>query len=184
MGDKAGAKEALTAMKAAAPQHAQTFYYAAIFALDGGQIKEATELTLKPKTKKEGSWLQLKSGRWTFITKGCDEEFPNWKQVVPAANSNRTVIRFDSETVATLLAGLPKLPYQDEFHRGSGVFKDDVGHDVAGVAAAINHLFKEVEEILQQHGLVRRVLALVELAEQFKHRLVGIALKLLEAVVQ
>ncbi len=44
-GDKAGAKEALTAMKAAAPQHAQTFYYAAIFALDGGQIKEATELT-------------------------------------------------------------------------------------------------------------------------------------------
>lgn len=44
-GDKAGAKEALNAMKAAAPQHAQTFYYAAVFALDAGQVKEANELT-------------------------------------------------------------------------------------------------------------------------------------------
>ena len=44
-GDKAGAKEAVAAMKAAAPQHAQTFYYAAVFALDAGQLKEATELT-------------------------------------------------------------------------------------------------------------------------------------------
>ncbi|OWQ92061.1 hypothetical protein CDN99_06815 [Roseateles aquatilis] len=44
-GDKAGAKEAVAAMKTAAPQHAQTFYYAAIFALDAGQLKEATELS-------------------------------------------------------------------------------------------------------------------------------------------
>lgn len=81
-------------------------------------MEEATALTLQPKTKKDGSWVQLKSGRWTFITKGCDEEFPNWKQVVPAADASLTQVRFDTETVTTLLAGLPKLPSQDEFHRG------------------------------------------------------------------
>ncbi len=102
----------------------------------------ATELTLKPKTKKEGSWLQLKSGRWTFISKGCDEEFPNWKQVVPAANSNRTVIRFDSETVATLLAGLPKLPYQDEFHRGVTV-------DVRGTTVCFKAKAKDAKDWTQ-----------------------------------
>jgi DNA polymerase III sliding clamp (beta) subunit (PCNA family) len=80
--------------------------------------ESSTELTLKPATKKDGSWLQLKSGRWTFITKGCDEEFPNWKQVVPATDASLTQVRFDAEAVTTLLAGLPKLPYQDEFHRG------------------------------------------------------------------
>ena len=82
-------------------------------------MEEATtELTFKPKTAKEGSWVQLKSGRWTFITKGCDDEFPQWKNAVPAADASLTQVRFDAETVTTLLAGLPKLPSQDEFHRG------------------------------------------------------------------
>ncbi|UXH80213.1 XrtA/PEP-CTERM system TPR-repeat protein PrsT [Roseateles amylovorans] len=44
-GDKAAAKEAVAAMKTAVPQHAQTFYYASVFALEGGQLKEATELS-------------------------------------------------------------------------------------------------------------------------------------------
>ncbi len=45
VGDKAAAKEASNAMRAALPQHAQTYYYAAVFALEGGQLKEATELS-------------------------------------------------------------------------------------------------------------------------------------------
>ncbi|SEL10207.1 putative PEP-CTERM system TPR-repeat lipoprotein [Roseateles sp. YR242] len=44
-GDKAAAKEAVAAMKAALPTHAQTFYYASIFALDAGNLKEATDLS-------------------------------------------------------------------------------------------------------------------------------------------
>ncbi|ALV06739.1 XrtA/PEP-CTERM system TPR-repeat protein PrsT [Roseateles depolymerans] len=43
--DKAAAKEAVAAMKTALPTHAQTFYYAAIFALEDGNVKEATELS-------------------------------------------------------------------------------------------------------------------------------------------
>ena len=103
-------------------------------------LEEATtELTLKPKTAKQGSWLQLKSGRWTFITKGGDEEFPNWKQVVPSADSHRTQVRFDSETVATLLAGLPKLPHQDEFHRGVTV-------EVAGATVCFKAKAKDAKD--------------------------------------
>ena len=78
----------------------------------------STELTLRPKTEKAGSWVQLKSGRWTFITKGGDEAFPNWKQVVPAPNTHLTAVHFDAEAVTTLLAGIPKLPAEDDFHRG------------------------------------------------------------------
>ncbi len=44
-GDKAAAKDAVAAMRAALPQHPQTLYYAAVFALDAGQLKEATDLT-------------------------------------------------------------------------------------------------------------------------------------------
>lgn len=102
----------------------------------------STELTLKPQTKKDGSWLQLKSGRWTFISKGCDEEFPNWKQVVPAADASLTQVRFDAEAVTTLLAGLPKLPYQDEFHRGVTV-------EVAGSTVCFKAKAKDAKDWTQ-----------------------------------
>ena len=72
------------------------------------------ELSVKPKTKTEGPWVQLKSGQWTFIAKSHDEEFPKWKNVVPAPNSSRTRIQFDSQAVATLLAGVPRLPASDD----------------------------------------------------------------------
>jgi len=75
------------------------------------------QLSVKPQSKNEGSWMQLQSGPWTFLTKTCDEEFPNWKQVVPAPNSRRTVIQFHRDAVATLLAGVPQLPGNDDSNR-------------------------------------------------------------------
>jgi len=75
------------------------------------------QLSVKPQSKNEGSWMQLQSGPWTFLTKTCDEEFPNWKQVVPAPNSRRTVIEFSRNAVATLQAGVPQLPGNDDSNR-------------------------------------------------------------------
>jgi DNA polymerase III sliding clamp (beta) subunit (PCNA family) len=77
----------------------------------------AIELCVKPKTKTEGPWVQLKSGPWTFISKSCGDEFPTWKNAVPAPNSGRTRIQLDGGAVATLLAGVPRLPGGDEVNR-------------------------------------------------------------------
>ncbi len=77
----------------------------------------AIELSVKPPTKNAGPWVQLKSGPWTFIARSSDLEFPNWKQVVPAPKSTRTRIQFDPQAVATLLAGVPRLPGGDELNR-------------------------------------------------------------------
>ncbi len=77
----------------------------------------AVELSVKPKTKTEGPWVQLKSGPWTFLTKSSDLKFPEWKEAVPVPKSTRTRIRFDAQAVETLLAGVPRLPGGDEQNR-------------------------------------------------------------------
>ena len=75
------------------------------------------QLTVQPATKKDLPWLKLQSGPWTWLAKSTDAEFPNWKQVVPASDSTLTTVRLEAEAVATLLAGVPKLPSGDEFNR-------------------------------------------------------------------
>ena len=75
------------------------------------------QLSVKPGTKKEMPWLKLQSGPWTLLTKSTDAEFPNWKQVVPTADSSLTMVHLDAGAVTTLLAGVPKLPGHDEFNR-------------------------------------------------------------------
>ena len=77
----------------------------------------AGQLTVQPAKKNELPWLKLQSGPWTLLTKSTDAEFPNWKQVVPAADSSLTVVRLDAGAVTTLLAGIPKLPGGEEFNR-------------------------------------------------------------------
>jgi DNA polymerase III sliding clamp (beta) subunit (PCNA family) len=75
------------------------------------------QLTVQRATKKEMPWLKFQSGPWTLLAKSTDAEFPNWKQVVPAADSSLTVVRLAASAVATLLAGLPKLPGAEEHNR-------------------------------------------------------------------
>lgn len=75
------------------------------------------ELRVTPKVKDQAPWVQLRSGPWTCVCKSSAAEFPNWKQVVPAADTGLTVVRFDSSAVATLLAGVPRLPGTDDYNR-------------------------------------------------------------------
>ncbi|NBV25642.1 MAG: hypothetical protein EBS05_27525, partial [Proteobacteria bacterium] len=74
-------------------------------------------LTVPPATKNELPWLKLESGPWTLLAKSTDAEFPNWKQAVPASDSSLTALRLAANAVATLLAGVPKLPGGDEYNR-------------------------------------------------------------------
>lgn len=75
------------------------------------------QLSVQPATKNEMPWLKLQSGPWTLLTRSTDAEYPNWKQVVPAADSSLTTVHLDASAVATLLAGIPKLPCNDEANR-------------------------------------------------------------------
>ena len=77
----------------------------------------AIELSVQAPTKSAEPWVQLQSGSWTFLAKSSDLEFPNWRQVVPAPKRTRTHIQLDGGAVATLLAGVPRLPGGDALNR-------------------------------------------------------------------
>jgi DNA polymerase III sliding clamp (beta) subunit (PCNA family) len=62
-------------------------------------------------------FIQLKSDRWTFITRGIEGNFPNWKQCLPALAKPRTVIRLPAPAVKQLLEVLPHLPGNDGINR-------------------------------------------------------------------
>lgn len=78
---------------------------------------EAT-LAIKPPAKKEEfPWLQFKVNNWTFTTRGCAEQYPKWKNVVPDDNY-RTTVTIPAEAVASLLEVLARLPGADDFNKG------------------------------------------------------------------
>ncbi|MEQ2009516.1 MAG: hypothetical protein ABMA26_22265 [Limisphaerales bacterium] len=73
------------------------------------------ELSVQAGRKTDGPLVQLKSGRWTCISKSGDGEFPKWKHIVAESKQARTRIELDQSAVETLLAGVPKLPCGHEF---------------------------------------------------------------------
>lgn len=77
------------------------------------------ELRIKPKAndKDTGPWVLLQSGPWTFVSLSSADEFPIWKNVLPAQNSRRTRVQLDRSAVETLLAGLLRLPGHDDPNR-------------------------------------------------------------------
>src|SRR2546421_1053342 len=61
------------------------------------------------------------------------------------------------------------------FGCGSGVLQDHLQNDVAGVAAAVDDFFQELVEVPQENDLLRVILAVVKIVEQFQLQLVRIA---------
>ena len=73
---------------------------------------------------------------------------------------------------------------QDEGHRASGIFQDDLHDDVAGVVAAVNDLFHQFINIADGHGAEGFVFAAVKFAQQFVHVFVRLGLDELEPVIE
>ena len=73
------------------------------------------ELSVQTGRKTDTPLVQFKSGRWTCISKAGDGEFPKWKHIVAESEQPRTRIELDPAAMATLLAGVPKLPCGHEF---------------------------------------------------------------------
>jgi len=67
----------------------------------------------KPAQEGKPEWVKLESGRWTYITKEIDGEFPNWKQVVPITDGRWTRINLSDEAIKQLLLVTPNLPGDD-----------------------------------------------------------------------
>ena len=76
---------------------------------------EAT-LAIKPPTKKEDwPWLQFEADQWTFLTRGCAEPYPKWKNVVPTEDPKTTII-IPEQAVASVLEVLARLPGHDGYN--------------------------------------------------------------------
>jgi DNA polymerase III sliding clamp (beta) subunit (PCNA family) len=72
-------------------------------------------LTVQPATKKVGTWLQLAVGPWTFVTKGIDEQYPKWRNIVPT-ETVKTTIRIPQQAVDSVLQIIARIPGDDLFN--------------------------------------------------------------------
>lgn len=70
-----------------------------------------------PVKANDTTWLEFKADQWTFLTRGQDLPFPNWKQVMPNQEA-RTTIVIPEQALAAVLQVLARLPGEDDFNKG------------------------------------------------------------------
>jgi hypothetical protein len=81
-------------------------------------MENGCQFAVEPPAKGSSQgFIQLASGRWTFITRELDARFPHWKQSVPAMVDPTTVIRLSAQAVKQLLEVLPHLSGNEEVNR-------------------------------------------------------------------
>src|SRR6478609_4519929 len=66
------------------------------------------------------------------------------------------------------------------FGYGSGMLQDHLQNDVAGVAAAVDDFFQKLVEVAQENDLLRVVVAVIEIVEEFELQFVRVAFDGLE----
>ena len=65
------------------------------------------------KSKEEPPWLQIESDRWTYIARGIDGTYPNWRHVVPSETENWTRVTLAPSSIQMMLQAVPLLPGAD-----------------------------------------------------------------------
>jgi hypothetical protein len=55
-------------------------------------------------------WVQIKSGPWTFLTKTVDAEYPQWRNVLPEPEREKTVVVLSEKAKRCLLDAVPLMP--------------------------------------------------------------------------
>src|SRR5690349_3094263 len=66
----------------------------------------------------------------------------------------------------------------------SGVLEDDLVDDIAGIAATVDRLFQQFEQVFQQQDADRLVAAAIEIAVQLEQQAIGFVLDRLQAIVE
>ena len=83
---------------------------------NGWWVEGDATLAVKPPGKQEDwPWLQFKADQWTFLTRGCAELYPKWKNVVPTEEPKTTII-IPEQAIASVLEVLTRLPGHDGYH--------------------------------------------------------------------
>jgi len=64
--------------------------------------------------KKESALVRIEAGDWTLTMKVIDGTYPNWRQVIPNSQQNRTMVRLpDDPEFTAIVNGLPGGEIQD-----------------------------------------------------------------------
>ena len=84
----------------------------AYLSVEPGQVEQKAKADQPAKAAMPG-WVKLESPRWTFVTREIEGSFPNWKQVLPAADGQWTEVMLSDETIKQLIQIIPNLPGSD-----------------------------------------------------------------------
>jgi DNA polymerase III sliding clamp (beta) subunit (PCNA family) len=71
-----------------------------------------TLLAIKPATKNAPCWLEFTVDQWTFITRGMDQPYPKWKQVIPT-DDVKTTITIPPQAIDSVLEVIARIPGDD-----------------------------------------------------------------------
>jgi len=76
------------------------------------------KLSIKGPAKEDDvGWINIQSNRWNLITKQIDGKYPNWKQVIPKADTKEATVLLNNEAVELLMNVVPKLPGDDDVNQ-------------------------------------------------------------------
>ena len=81
---------------------------------------EDGDWTLQVGGAKDTPWLRLNSGHWSFTTKPLEGNYPNWHQVLPGKDANKSSVIFP-ENIATAIEAVEKLPDPDKISHSIGL---------------------------------------------------------------
>jgi len=79
------------------------------------------QLQVQPVSKDNPGLLQISSRRWSFTTRQIDGNYPNWRQVVPAAGQFNTTVLLPPGAVESVLGLIPKIPCHDAVNQTMGL---------------------------------------------------------------
>jgi DNA polymerase III sliding clamp (beta) subunit (PCNA family) len=71
---------------------------------------------VRPPEEKDPGYVQITSTHWRFITRLCDQKYPNWRNAVPEPAREVTRVDLAESSAATLLQLIPRLPGADMFN--------------------------------------------------------------------
>ena len=69
---------------------------------------------------KDTTWLRINSGHWSFTAKPVDGNYPNWRQVLPGKDANRSTVIFP-EAIGPVIEAVEKLPDPEKISHTIGL---------------------------------------------------------------